>query len=198
MAVQTARVLSPGSSQKHRPAPDTVADYAADEEGGSFWSKFSGLFSDDDDNAGNAINALSEQLKGSLPILFAILIIAVVALLLYIVLRRIVKEYRLYHKKDNSRLVYQYQSLANTLRKLSATEDHNVYYKSMKELLVTRFGITAESANCYVDTVERASFGNQTLKPEELSEATARFREILRNVKSTLNRRSKLLVSIWN
>ena len=180
------------------PLEFTVADYAADEEGGSFWSRFSGLFSDDDDNAGNAINALSEQLKGSLPILFAILIIAVVALLLYIVLRRIVKEYRLYHKKDNSRLVYQYQSLAKTLRKLSATEDHNVYYKSMKELLVTRFGITAESANSYVDTVERASFGNQTLKPEELSEATARFREILRNVKSTLNRRSKLLVSIWN
>ena len=180
------------------PLEFTVADYAADEEGGSFWTRFGGLFSDDDDNAGNAINALSEQLKGSLPILFAILILAIVAVLLYIVIRRIVKEYRLYHKMDNSRLVYQYQSLANTLRRLSATENHNLYYKSMKELLVTRFGVTADSANRYVDTVERASFGNQPLDAEELSAATTRFREILRNVKSTLNRRSKLLVSIWN
>ena len=165
------------------PVEFTVAASEGSEEGGSFWDRFGGFFGNNE--SGNSpVENVTEQLQAASPFILALVAAALLVLIVIWLVMFIRRKYKLYHVKSNKRLVLQYVTLSKLLRRFEiASEHNNIYHNRMRHYLVSVLGIEEKSTERYVALVEKASFGNEALSIDELSEATECYRQILRALK---------------
>lgn len=173
------------------PVEFTVADMAESVESGSFWERFRDFFGSEESN-NSPVDNVSRQFRAAAPyalgaVLFAIFGFA--ALMVFFFVRR---KYRLYHKKDNKRIVYQYMALTKLLKKAGFASENNIYHNRMRNYLIMTIGVANTDAERYIDAVEKASFSNDALSENELNEATELYRSIIKNINKIVNRRTRI------
>jgi len=160
------------------PMEFTVAEADASEESGSFWSRFGGLF-ENENSDGTAATGFADGLRKAAPRLLLTVIGILIIFILFLLGFNLRNRYHLYHQKDNQRLIYQYKSLTGLLKKLGRYEHKNLYHRDMQQLLVTQLSLDAEETKRYISLVEKASFGKDALEVRELDEATGFFRKVI-------------------
>ncbi|MBR5712549.1 MAG: transglutaminase domain-containing protein [Lachnospiraceae bacterium] len=164
--------------------------------GEGFWSRFRGLFVNDDSDGASTITTISDQIKDSVPIIFAIINTIILFLIVLWIVRRTTCQFSIYISRKNNRLVSQYRLLSKLLKKLKIAEEKNIYHKDMQKLLTDSLLLNNLDSEKYIKLVERASFGNEPLNHEELSEATKSFKSVVKELRSKAAFRDKVWMRV--
>ncbi len=165
------------------PAEFTIADIDPSDEEGSFWSRFGGLFNNDDDGDGTSpIGNLTKQLRGLMPVLIAILIFGGLISLIVFYSLRLLRMYRLYFDRKNERLTRQYLIVTKLLKECGIAKERNVYHHIALRYFVRTLGIQEEEAANYISLVEKASYSDSELTVDELETATECFKHFINNL----------------
>lgn len=175
------------------PVEFTVADSAETEESGSFWDRFGSVFNSNR-SENSPVRNVTEQFQAVAPFLIGFFAVAAIILLLFIFFLIVRRKIRLYHIRNNNRLVYQYKALSRLMKKTGIAGENNIYHNKMTEYLVTSIGLSRDQAEEYVHLVEKASFDNEALSKDELAHATVLFRTVLRAFRTTVNYRKKIRI----
>lgn len=180
------------------PVEFTVGAMAGEsEEGGTFWDRFRGFFGEDSETQ-SPVDNVTDQLKAATPYMIVLVFGGLAVFLVILASRFFIRKYRLYHKADNMRLVYQYTTLSKLLRSMDIAPENNIYHKKMGEYLVSFLSMPDDEAKAYIELVEKASFGNEALSAEQLSKATDSFKFAMKQLrqKAKLFRRLYMRLSV--
>ncbi len=179
------------------PVEFTTARTEERSSGESFWEQFANFFNGgDEDEDTSPMQLLTEQMKDSVPYLFAIGFLLFDAVILFWYGKRLVRIYCLYYRRNKKRLVSQYQAMTLILKKYHFTEQKNLYHGIAEEILTQKFSVEAADAAKYRRLVETASYGQDTVSEEELRWCTGQFKQFIRKVKAQVNRKERLLLTL--
>lgn len=178
------------------PVEFTTARAEESSSGENFWAQFANFFGGENEGENSPMQLLAEQMKNSVPYLLAIAFLLFEAGLLFWYGRRLTRMYRLYYRKDKKRLVSQYQAMTRILKQCRFTEQKNLYHEITEEILTQQFSVEAADAAKYRRLVEMASYGQDPVPEEELRWCTGQFKRFLQEVKTRVDRRMRLMLTL--
>ena len=155
-----------------------------------FWSGFRDMLAGDEDEA-SPITVLGEQAKRIGIGLLALILVAILILLVYAIIRRTLRRFRLFLQNSNKRISSQYMELNRILNEFGITGNGNVYH-SESISVAESLGMPSDKGLLYAQYAERASYGPDVLSKDELKAATDLFHQYLICIRNRLKGFAKI------
>ncbi len=178
------------------PVEFTIARQEPEREGSGFWSRFSNFFGGSDDEDETPIQRITTNLKKTTPYFLLGFLFINFGVIMVWYGRRLVRMYHLYYRADNKRLVKQYQTITQIIKRYGFSEKNNIYHEQMERILVQCFKMNEEDITKYRRNIERASFGNESLDKETLQWCTVQFKKFITEARKMVSRKSRIYLTL--
>lgn len=178
------------------PVEFTIARQEPERGGSDFWSQFSDFFGVNSDENGSPIQLFTSNIKKSTPIILLSVLIAMGGIVMVWYIRRLVRMYHLYYRKDKYRLVKQYQTITRLLKRYRFSEKNNIFHDQMQLILVETLEMSEENIIQYRRNIEQASFGNEEFDLETIQWSTQQFKQFIAEVKKKVSKGARIYLSL--
>lgn len=179
------------------PVEFTIARQEESTDEGSFWSNFSNFFGGGNaDTEGGVFQNFNNQIKKTTPYLVLIVLILFVIVLCIWYGRRFARMYQLYFRRDNNRLIKQYQAITKLLKKYGFSEKNNVFHEDMQNILISKLGMEEGIITQYRSYIEQASYGKDPVKKENLEWCTLQFKLFITELKRRVSKKQRMILAL--